>query len=144
MIGALSVKHGLVLTQVFLGSNTVDSFLPFIKKLKRINALQKRIVVMDNLSVHHSKIVSEEFDNRWFMSQFLPPQSCELNPIEKVWNIIKCQWRKNSYRILDIGRKKEDQLIATVDAINEIANNLDQDLMKRIAKCNYEAMTKTL
>ena len=37
MIGALSVKHGLVLTQVFLGSNTVDSFLPFIQKLKRIN-----------------------------------------------------------------------------------------------------------
>jgi hypothetical protein len=29
--------------------------------------MQKRIVVMDNLSVHHSKIVKEEFDNRWFM-----------------------------------------------------------------------------
>ena len=67
MIGALSVSHGLVLTQVFLGSNTVDSFLPFIKQLKRINPLQKRIVVMDNLSVHHSKIVTEEFDSKWFM-----------------------------------------------------------------------------
>jgi len=144
MIGALSVQHGLLLTQVFVGSNTVDSFLPFIKQLKRINPLQKRIVVMDNLSVHHSKIVKEEFDNKWFSCQFLPPQSCELNPIERVWNLIKCQWRKNSYRILDISRKKEDQLVATVDAINEIAANLDQDLMKRIAKCNYEAMTKTL
>ncbi len=68
MIGALSIKHGLVLTKVFLGTNTVDSFLPFIKQLKRINPLQKRVVVMDNLSVHHSKIVNEEFDNRWFMS----------------------------------------------------------------------------
>ncbi len=67
MIGALSVQHGLLLTQVFVGSNTVDSFLPFIKQLKRINPLQKRIVVMDNLSVHHSKIVTEEFDNRWFV-----------------------------------------------------------------------------
>ncbi len=125
MIGALSVKHGLLLTQVFVGSNTVDSFLPFIKQLKRINPLHKRIVVMDNLSVHHSKIVKEEFDDKWFTCQFLPPQSCELNPIEKVWNLIKGQWRKNSYRILDISSKKEDQLIATVDAINEIANNLD-------------------
>ena len=97
-----------MLTQVFVGSNTVDSFLPFIKKLKRINALQKRIVVMDNLSVHHSNIVKEEFDEKWFKHQFLPPQSCELNPIERVWNLIKSQWRKNSFRILDIARKKED------------------------------------
>ena len=144
MIGALSVKHGLVLTQVFVRSNTVDSFLPFIKALKRINPLHKRIVVMDNLSVHHSKIVKEEFDDRWFIHQFLPPQSCELNPIERVWNLIKSQWRKNSFRILDISRKKEDQLVATVDAINEIANNLNKDLMCKIARCNYEAMTKTL
>jgi transposase len=44
------------------------------------------------------------------MHQFLPPQSCELNPIEKVWNIVKSQWRRNSYRILDVAKKKEDQL----------------------------------
>ena len=144
MIGALSVKHGIVLTQVIVGSNTVDSFLPFIKALKRINPLHKRIVVMDNLSVHHSKIVKEEFDDKWFSCQFLPPQRYELNPIEKVWNLIKVQMRKNSYRILDIARKKEDQLIATVDAIKEIAANLNQDLMLKIARCNYEAMTKTL
>ena len=41
MIGALSVKYGLVLTQVFLGSNKVDSFLPFIQKIKRINPFRK-------------------------------------------------------------------------------------------------------
>ena len=144
MIGALSIHHGLVLTQVFLGSNTVDSFLPFIQKLKRINPLQKRMVVMDNLSVHHSKIVKEEFDNRWFMYQFLPPQSCELNPIERVWNLIKGQWRKNSYRILDITKKKDDQLQATINAINGIAETMDPDLMRKVARCNYEAMTKTL
>jgi transposase len=99
---------------------------------------------MDNLSVHHSKIVKEEFDNRWFMFQFLPPQSCELNPIERVWNLIKGQWRKNSYRILDIAKKKEDQLQATINAINGIAANMESDLMRKIARCNYEAMTKTL
>ena len=37
MIGALSVQHGLVLTQVFLGSNTSDSFLLLIQALKQIN-----------------------------------------------------------------------------------------------------------
>ncbi len=66
MIGALSIQHGLVLTQVFVGTNTVDSFLPFIQKLKTIHPFQKRIVVMDNLSVHHSNSVKQEFDNRFF------------------------------------------------------------------------------
>ena len=57
---------------------------------------------------------------------------------------MKGEWRRNSFRILDISRKKEDQLVATVDAINEIAGNLNKDLMLKIARCNYEAMTKTL
>jgi transposase len=89
-------------------------------------------------------LVKKEFDDRFFHYQFLPPQSCELNPIERVWNIVKGEWRRNRYRILDIARKKEDQLQATIDAINEIAKNLDQHLMKKIARCNFEAMTNTL
>ena len=138
------MQHGLLLTQVFLGSNTVGSFLPFIQKLKQIHPLEKRIVVMDNLSVHHSLIVKREFDGESFQYQFLPPQSCELNPIERVWNLIKGEWRKNSYRILDIAKKKEEQLLATIDAINGIAAGLNPDIMLRIARCNYEAMTRTL
>ncbi len=46
--------------------------------------------------------------------------------------------------ILDIAKKKEDQLQATINAINGIAENMDPDLMKKMARCNYEAMTKTL
>jgi hypothetical protein len=41
-------------------------------------------------------------------------------------------------------RRKEDQLQATINAINGIAENMKPDLMKKIARCNYEAMTKTL
>ena len=99
---------------------------------------------MDNLFVHHSRIVKEEFNNPWFHFQFLPPQSCELNPIERVWNIVKGEWCRNSYRILGIAKKKEEELTATINAINAIAEDLNQDLMRRIARCNYEAMTKTL
>ena len=61
-----------------------------------------------------------------------------------MWNLIKGQWRKNSYRILDIAKKKEDQLTATINAINGIAADMDPYLMRKIARCNYEAMTKTL
>jgi transposase len=58
------------------------------------------VVVMDNLQVHKTKAVQGLF-NSGFESKFLPPQSCELNPIEKVWNIIKAKWRKTSYMILE-------------------------------------------
>jgi hypothetical protein len=102
------------------------------------------IVVMDNLSVHHSKALKFQFDNHAFMAKYLPPQSCALNPIEQVWNVIKCEWKKTSYMVLDIAKKKEDQLQATINAINGIAENMKPDLMKKIARCNYEAMTKTL
>jgi hypothetical protein len=34
MIGALSIHSGLIHTEAFAGSNTVDTFLPFIMRLK--------------------------------------------------------------------------------------------------------------
>ena len=99
---------------------------------------------MDNLSAHHSKRVKEEFDDSRFVYQYRPPQSCELNPIEKVWNLVKAEWRRNSYRILDIAKKKDDQQAEKFNAIKEIAQQLNPDTMKKIARSNYEAMTKTL
>jgi transposase len=41
---------------------------------------------------------------------FLPPHSCELNPIEKAWNIIKSQWRKTSFMILENDHKTEEKI----------------------------------
>ncbi len=48
---------------------------------------------MDNLSVHHSNLISKEFNLR-FIAKFLPNYSCELNPIEKFWNLLKMKWRR--------------------------------------------------
>ena len=35
-----------------------------------------------------------------FRHMFLPTYSSVLNPIEKVWNVIKNQWRRESYLVL--------------------------------------------
>ena len=67
------------------------------------------MIVMDNLSVHKSKIVRELFDDN-FKQMFLPTQSCELNPIEKVWNIIKGRWRKRSFMILENNNKTQEKV----------------------------------
>ncbi len=117
MIGALSLHHGLIHTEAFAGSNTVDTFLPFIMRLKDKCKETPTIVVMDNLKVHHSKILKAHFDERHFIAKYLPPQSCALNPIEQVWNVIKTEWKKTSYMVLEISKKKEDQIQAAVERI---------------------------
>jgi transposase len=45
-------------------------------------------VYMDNLSVHHSKVITDLFSER-VDARFLPPYSCVLNPIERLWSQIK-------------------------------------------------------
>ena len=88
---------------------------------------------MDNLSVHKTKIVRELFDDK-FVQMFLPPQSCELNPIEKVWNIIKTRWRKTSYMILENNRKTDEKVDDAVRMIQGIAEGIDQEMMKKWAE----------
>jgi transposase len=108
MIGALSVHHGLIHTEAFAGTNTVDTFLPFILRLKEKCQGTSTIVVMDNLKVHHSKTLKPHFDDNVFVAKYLPPQSCALNPIEQVWNIVKSQWKRTSFMVLDVAKKKEE------------------------------------
>jgi hypothetical protein len=73
MIGALSLHRGLLHTEVFAGSNTIDTFLPFIVHLKEKCQGTSTIVVMDNLTVHHSKHLKAQFDDHQFISKYLPP-----------------------------------------------------------------------
>jgi hypothetical protein len=71
MIGALSIYHGHIHTEAFAGSNTVDTFLPFIMRLKEKCKERPTITVMENLKVHHSKIVKPPFDERHLMAKYL-------------------------------------------------------------------------
>ncbi len=73
MIGALSINYGLLHTSVFAGSNTVDSFLPFLLGLKEKCRERSSIIVMDNLQVHKTKIVQGHFDDHHFKARYLPP-----------------------------------------------------------------------
>ena len=59
------------------------------------------------------------------MAKYLPPQSCALNPIEQVWNVVKGQWKKTSYMVMDVSQKKDDQIKAAVNQIQGIADTID-------------------
>ena len=46
---------------------------------------------MDNLRIHYSKKLDDVYDEN-FKEMFLPTYSSELNPIERLWSIIKRKW----------------------------------------------------
>lgn len=144
MIGALSIRQGLLHTETFAGSNTVDTFLPFMLRLKEKCQGRRTIVVMDNLQVHHSKLLRPCFDDQYFVAKYLPPQSCALNPIEQVWNVIKGRWRRTSYTVLEVTMRKDEQVAAAVEHIKSIADGVDQEMMRRMSRGNYDSMTKSL
>lgn len=73
----------------------------------------KAILVLDNLPIHHSKKVKEVMEECKFRVRFLPPYSCSLNPIEKVWHVVKNKWRKQLVKA-----HKED--LTAVDALTRI------------------------
>lgn len=96
IIGALSESRGLVHTEMFGGANNTGTFSNFMQRLKNKCSERPTIVVMDNLSVHKARPVLARFDDR-FVPMFLPTYSSALNPIERVWNLVKQEWRRTQH-----------------------------------------------
>jgi predicted ArsR family transcriptional regulator len=61
-----------------------------------------------------------------------------------VWNLVKAQWRRTSYLVLEQAKKTEQQISAAIDMINEIANTLDHDMLLRMARSNYGTMAQAM
>lgn len=46
------------------------------------------IIVLDNLRIHYAKKLNSIYTND-FKLMFLPPYSSPLNPIERLWSVLK-------------------------------------------------------
>jgi len=99
---------------------------------------------MDDLSVHDAEIIAKQFVPFHFIAKFLPTYSYELNPIEKVLNLLKMRWWKNAHNILVVGKKKEDLMRAAIDQIKWCCDSFDSILMQKMARGNFEAIAKSL
>jgi transposase len=73
----------------------------FLRKLERVSRRQGRraVVIIDNARYHHAALHAS-----WrkevasgFSLHFLPPYSPELNPIERVWKLIRRRCLHNQY-----------------------------------------------
>jgi len=84
-----------------------ETFQAFLDEANRDLQFERKrqILVLDNASWHKRKTL------RWgrFEVLYLPPYSPDLNPIEKLWLLIKAEW------FTDFIAKTRDQLIARLD-----------------------------
>lgn len=105
---AIEVSHSdSEVFQVFL-----DEATSYIKPKRKKNSL-----ILDNASWHHHSSLKWN----WFEPMFLPPYSPDLNPIERLWLVMKNKWFNNFHA------PDYETLIQRLDqALLDLMNNSEQ------------------
>ena len=76
--------------QDFLDCSTATEITKIFPKIRAANAeFGVVIVVLDNFSSHHAKILQQAAEDNDILLIHLPPYSPDLNPIEFIWKSIK-------------------------------------------------------
>jgi transposase len=77
--------------------------------------LSGSVLVLDNHSSHSSKKVQEALLNENITVLYLAPYSCEFNPIERLWALMKRHWKKEMMNFRgDVSYIKKIELIDEV------------------------------
>ncbi len=94
VFGAVRIRDGRLLTEITERYNAM-TFLKFLSLVHRM--FPDSILVMDNAMYHHAGIITDLAFMTDIDLLFLPPYSPELNPIERVWKLIKKHATHNRY-----------------------------------------------
>lgn len=96
---AVLTKNGIEANFSYTGSMTAELFVVYLE-VYLLNLLSGgKVLIMDNLSVHHATVVMEFLAKHNIRFLFLPPYSPELNPIEEAFSKIKHFVRKQKPRV---------------------------------------------
>jgi transposase len=91
--GAVRLRDGKLVMSRPEGNFDAQTCWKFLRQLKRISAQTDRkvIVISDNARYHHAALHQDwrEEARDQFALHFLPPYSPELNPIERVWKLLR-------------------------------------------------------
>ena len=85
-------EEGALIYNKLEGHYTKLSYLDFLKTLPYP---KQTVILMDNVSFHHSKEVLEYIGSREWVPLHTPPYSPWFNPIERVFSLVKSAYRKN-------------------------------------------------
>ena len=88
VIGAISEERGLIHHHMICESNNTENFEKFLLGLKAKCEGMRVIIILDNLRIHYAKKLNPIY-TKDFKLMFLPPYSSPLNPIERLWSVLK-------------------------------------------------------
>jgi transposase len=88
LVSALSLE-GLGAAMTLVGAINTAAFVVYVERLLAPSLKPGQIVVIDNLSVHKAKRVSELIEARGCELLFLPAYSPDFSPIEPCFSKIK-------------------------------------------------------
>ena len=92
---------GTIVYTTYQGGTTSKRFYDYIKDNLIPSLKENDVVIMDNMSSHHSKIATELLDDKNIAYKYLPPYSPDLNPIEKIWSKMKVYLKNQKVRLAD-------------------------------------------
>ena len=87
---------------------------------------------MDNLSVHRSRDVKERLEELGMPAIFNAAYSCQNNPIEHVFSVVKHFFKKARLECIQLG-KKED-MVKAIRASFEKVNVME--IRNMVLRCN--------
>lgn len=99
--GAVRLRDGKLLTSRPEGMFNAETCWDFLRKLERHSRQSGRevVVIIDNARYHHANLHAawRESVAPRFRLHFLPPYSPDLNPIERVWKLVRRRCLHNQY-----------------------------------------------
>jgi len=113
--------NGAMCPLVFDGTLNKYIFTEYIKTCLHPTLSSDDVLLLDNSSVHTSKLVLDTLSECGIKYLFLPPYSPDFNPIELLWAFMKSILRKLKARTHD---KLDDAIKIALDSVSvdSIAN----------------------
>ena len=99
--GAVRLRDGMFICMREPDKFNAQTFHDFMKKLYGVGftAEHKMVLITDNARYHHAKLHKEWRDDHVdrFVLDYLPPYSPDLNPVERVWKLVRRNCLHNRY-----------------------------------------------
>lgn len=99
--GAVRIRDGKLCHSKPSGRFDAQTCWTFLRRLRRVSARAGRrvVIITDNARYHHATLHAEwrRKQEPDFRLHFLPPYSPQLNPIERVWKLLRRLRLHNRY-----------------------------------------------
>ena len=127
ILSTISV-FGVNASLVFDGTLNSEVFTHYLEFVLFPTLKKDEIIVMDNCSVHKSKLVREVIERLGINVLYLPPYSPDLNPIELMWAAMKGFLRK-------LRARTKEKLIEAIGVALELVSKVN--IVNWFKHCGY-------